>query len=429
MEITGVVAHVFMVWWDREYRKRLDANNIQLPLHKRYIDDSNFATPSVDVGARYDGEKLVYTEESQNEDADMEADKRTMLLLKSVADYIHPSIRMTIDFPSNHADGKIPMLDIKMWIEMVNERFLIRYYEKEMVTKAVMHARSAVPEQMKRTVLTQELLRRFVHCSRDLPWERVCTHANNFMKKLQFSGYDHKFRYDVVKSAIHAYETIKQRADAGLRPINRPKEWKQDERTKNKEMKKRSWYRVGGFDSVLFVPSTPGSTLKRMYRKVIKKSGIRIRVVERTGSTLKSKLQRSNPFRRTNCGRNDCMVCTTTGVGNCEKEEITYEFECQHEGCNGVYKGESSYNAYKRGKEQMTILRSKSEKSGLWKHCLTKHAGVIQTFNMKVTGTFRNDAMMRQITEAVQIENTPTDSLINTRAEWNMTRVPRAHIM
>ena len=45
---------------------------------------------------------------------------------------------------------------------------------------------------------------------------------------------------------------------------------------------------------------------------------------------------------------------------------------------------------------------------------------------MRVTGTFKDDAMLRQITEAVQIESTDPGSLMNTRAEWNMTRVPRA---
>ena len=52
----------------------------------------------------------------------------------------------------------------------------------------------------------------------------------------------------------------------------------------------------------------------------------------------------------------------------------------------------------------------------------------MQEFQMKVTGTFKNDAMLRQITEAVQIECADPDSLMNTRAEWNMTRVPRATI-
>ena len=47
---------------------------------------------------------------------------------------------------------------------------------------------------------------------------------------------------------------------------------------------------------------------------------------------------------------------------------------------------------------------------------------------MSVTGSFRNDAMLRQIAEAVQIENAETGTLMNDRAEWNMTPVPRSTI-
>ena len=52
----------------------------------------------------------------------------------------------------------------------------------------------------------------------------------------------------------------------------------------------------------------------------------------------------------------------------------------------------------------------------------------MQEFTMKVTGTYRKDAMLRQISEAVKIENTDADRLMNTRSEWNMTRVPRAMV-
>ena len=43
---------------------------------------------------------------------------------------------------------------------------------------------------------------------------------------------------------------------------------------------------------------------------------------------------------------------------------------------------------------------------------------------MAVTGTFRNDAMLRQISEAVQINSMDPEVLINNRAEWNMARLP-----
>ena len=66
--------------------------------------------------------------------------------------------------------------------------------------------------------------------------------------------------------------------------------------------------------------------------------------------------------------------------------------------------------------------------SPLWRHCVEEHNGELQEFQMSVTGTFKNDAMLRQITEAVQIERTETGTLMNDRAEWNMTRVPRTVI-
>ena len=161
------------------------------------------------------------------------------------------------------------------------------HYEKEIATKAVIHAKSAITTQVKRTVLTQEVLRILLHCNEYVTWEVVCEHINAFMKKMQYSGYTHKFRFDVVNSAINGMKVIREKEELGIRPINRPKEWKRDEREKEKEVRKREWYRKGGFDSVLFVPSTPEGKLKSMYQQEINKSGIRIKVVEKTGSTLK----------------------------------------------------------------------------------------------------------------------------------------------
>ena len=66
--------------------------------------------------------------------------------------------------------------------------------------------------------------------------------------------------------------------------------------------------------------------------------------------------------------------------------------------------------------------------SPLWRHCLEQHGGEVQTFLMSVTGTFKNDAMLRQITEAVQINNMEVGERMNDRAEWNMTRIPRTVI-
>ena len=250
------------------------------------------------------------------------------------------------------------------------------------------------------------------------------------MMKMQYLGYNQEFRHEVAKSAINAFITIRDNEEQDIRPMHRPKGWYKAERLEEKERKKTNWYRRGGFDSVLFVPSTKDGKLKQMYQHTIRKSGFRMKVVERSGRTLKSQLQTSDPFREGGCGRGDCFVCTTTGKGNCMTEGVTYRLKCLGEGCSkNVYKGETAGNGYTRGGEHLKTLASHDvDNSPLWKHCLAEHGGEMQSFEMSVTGSFRNDAMLRQITEAVQINNSDRHELMNDRSEWNMNPVPRTVI-
>ena len=129
-------------------------------------------------------------EESRNEDEGMPDDERTMKLLRSIANTIDQSIHSTIQ--ANTQMEKYPCQDVKMWIEEVEgrRRVLYEHYEKKMATKMVIHAESAIPTSVKRTVLTQEVLRILLHCSRELPWDVPKGHINNFMMKMQLSGYE-----------------------------------------------------------------------------------------------------------------------------------------------------------------------------------------------------------------------------------------------
>ena len=64
----------------------------------------------------------------------------------------------------------------------------------------------------------------------------------------------------------------------------------------------------------------------------------------------------------------------------------------------------------------------------MWRYCVEEHGGEIQQFGMSVTGSYRNDTMLRQISEAVQIERIETELLMNDRAGWNMTSLSRTVI-
>ena len=44
---------------------------------------------------------------------------------------------------------------------------------------------------------------------------------------------------------------------------------------------------------------------------------------------------------------------------------------------------------------------------------------------MSVTGNYRRDAMLRQVSEAVALGNAKVETIINTKKEWNYVQLPR----
>ena len=53
-----------------------------------------------------------------------------------------------------------------------------------------------------------------------------------------------------------------------------------------------------------------------------------------------------------------------------------------------------------------------------------EHGDVIPDFQMNITGYYRHDPMLRQISEAVRISGVEREHRINNKTEWNY--LPRA---
>ena len=139
---------------------------------------------------------------------------------------------------------------------------------------------------------------------------------------------------------------------------------------------------------MVFVPATPGSELKRRYQKVIEAAKVKVTVAEVPGASLRRRLQKSDPFRQSRCRDIDkCMVCGDGKGGRCRSEGVTYEVTCR--GCEGRYIGETSRNAFTRGREHKSDLQKRNRKSPLVLHNEKKHGTVPSPgFEMKVTGVF-----------------------------------------
>ena len=156
----------------------------------------------------------------------------------------------------------------------------------------------------------------------------------------------------------------------------------------------------------------------------MRSSGIKIKVVERAGIKLKKRLQKNDPYKRKECDDNGCFVCSTSNTGNCRKSGVTYDIVCQGDCGGDTYNGETHANGFTRGMQHKTDYQHKRDFSVMWRHCVKKHEGQEQQFEMKVIDYVRDDPTMRQILEATRINELPEAHRMNDRDEWIVGRIP-----
>ena len=142
----GATALLVMIWWARKLKGRLNELNIINELLKIYVDDVNGVYHSIKAGSEYKNGKLEFSETKEEEDKNIPDDKRTMKIVRAVANVINPMISMTIDVPSEYADEKVPMLDVKAWIEeKENQQIYYTFYEKPTKNRYVISKSSVMP--------------------------------------------------------------------------------------------------------------------------------------------------------------------------------------------------------------------------------------------------------------------------------------------
>ena len=186
--------------------------------------------------------KITINKEKIKNDEKIPGDKRTFELLKDIANSIDKDLQVTIEVPSDHPQlgNRLPFLDTMIWFEYGDKncpqgKIMHKHYSKPMSSKLCVQVESAISDRDIRTINTQELIRCLRNCHEDLPKEEVDQIKSEFMKKLQNSGYDSKYRLEVLKSAEKGLQKQKEAELKGETPMYRPRE----------ELKAR-WDRLGG---------------------------------------------------------------------------------------------------------------------------------------------------------------------------------------
>ena len=103
---------------------------------------------------------------------------------------------------------------------------------------------SAMPSKMKRTALTQEVVRIRRNISLELPWESTLKHLNNFSARMRASGYGEKYRFEVLKSGVEGFEKMIAEEKNGGRPINQRRTWMRIRGRKRRSSKRRTGIEV-----------------------------------------------------------------------------------------------------------------------------------------------------------------------------------------
>ena len=293
--LTGALATLYMLYWTRTFVEKVENATKNLPdfalyMMKVYVDDGNLASEILPPGSRLVSDEVKIVEDQIDADKDIPGDVRTANVLVEIGNSISSFINLTKDTPSQNESGWMPLLDLQVQVRDGNQIYY-KFYKKKVSNPLLMLQSSAMPEKVKRATLTEEGIRRLRNTKRELPWEEKAEILSEFSHKLMLSGYSQKFRSETIKSAVAGYNKQLARADAGIRPLHRPRDWNADERRKKKLLSRTSWYRP--HDSVIFVPATPGAELARRIQAVLDRDmariGKRIRVVE-TGIKLEDVL-------------------------------------------------------------------------------------------------------------------------------------------
>ena len=357
-----------------------------------------------------------------------------MLFLKDVANSVDPMLSFTFDTTTLNDDRKVPVLDLKVSLDE-NWNVLHEFYEKRTKNPRVILATSALSWRSKRTIMTQEAIRRLRNTNCGEAAQNF--HLTNFMAKLKSSGYSEKFRHEIVMSAKQAYSKMLSDDAKGIKPLYRTRA---EIECGKSESRVRKWWNKGEtkYKAVLFVPATPGSELAHRIRlreaQLNQDPKERLKIVEKGGVKLRQILAKPDPFPKRPCDEPTCPLCKKSEFISevsatkipCDTQSIGYRWTCIH--CKHTYEGESGRSARTRTKEHVSSIRRGNPANPMVKHNITMHPNAKPLFGIKILGAFK-DPLSRQAEEGVRIYSANPNKIMNSKTEFHHPALKRISLI
>ena len=121
------------------------------------------------------------------------------------------------------------------------------FYKKPMARETNMMAKSAMPENIRRETLVNEMIRRLSNVSQDHPDTKENSNeaVNNYMIAMKRSGYSQKIRKETAIAAFKGFRGKRNQAAEEGKPLHRQMKDGAGERFRRKITLKSSWFRKG----------------------------------------------------------------------------------------------------------------------------------------------------------------------------------------
>jgi hypothetical protein len=360
--------------WDTRWLEKMESNGIKIKTGVRYMDDIRILLYALRAGWRWWEGSLCYCEvwRLEDESTGTSSTIRTARILVDIMNSMMSFLNFTMEVGDDFEDGKLPTLDLKIWVQagVVDYEF----YEKPMSGNTVVHAKTALSEQVKFSSLTQEVVRRLLHTSRRLPDDVMLECLEKLCQKMANSEHRPVYIKKVMISGITTYEAKLKKSllpagNPGFKPLHLGTSYNSKGRWRKKVMAREEWYkdqekteegpRYGGkggkkkpsqkdgkiqTSTVMFIPSTRGGMLTKMMREreqeLSKITKFRVKMQEAGGIQL-ARLFSTDLARGESCGREDCHPCNSNVKRpNCKQSSILYESKCSL--CNPAKQATSS---------------------------------------------------------------------------------------
>ena len=218
---------------------RLSQLGLIVYLYKRYIDDGNIAAQRIPRNLDFD-ENLMMMVEVDDSGDDVDDDKRTMTIIRRVADTVIPMLKWEEDVTSNYDTKCLPVLDLEIFKYNKDGKVQIghQFYQKPMANKRYISERAAMPYDMKCAVLVQEGLRMLLNTSP----EHVETKKKEMMKlfnvRMKSAGYKESTRINITMKVIDTYKRIEEKDRQKERNMYRDRKERMKENEEKGQKKK-----------------------------------------------------------------------------------------------------------------------------------------------------------------------------------------------